>query len=137
MLKIYTLILIALSTSILACAPITRTPSNNAARYLQFRSPINQVVGLQLTFPNGAGCDSALKVIIKNDSNNDLQGMLNCTENSSAQTLPFRATTRNIAYGFLVDVESITIFECKELVDGLSKIPEGQNVEIVSPCQKK
>jgi len=99
---------------------------------------VNEVVASQLTFPNEKGCQFMI-VSAKKENNAEsifLLKLMSCSNTSASQNLPYRATIRNKVYGFLIDVEVITLKECEAFIGSFMESSK-EDLEIVSACKEK
>ncbi|CAN7467199.1 hypothetical protein LJR175_003113 [Variovorax sp. LjRoot175] len=131
--------LAAIALSFLAAACTSSPPSlwGTSGRYLQVRNPMNGVVSAQFTFPTADGCAFILKLWLKSDDGKDFHKFSACTESTASQALPFRATLRNKAAGFLYDLETASLTECTEGLSGMLKGSNRENLEVVASCKSK
>ena len=133
-----------------ACASIPNTSltqaTNSTGKYFQIRHPVNEVVGIQLTFLNEKACQDmkAIAAYERKKENSEesknleksFSRLVSCSNASASQSLPYRATIRNKVYGFLLDIETISLQECITFLDQM--ITEGKEaLEIVSACKAK
>jgi hypothetical protein len=99
---------------------------------------MNGVVSAQFTLPTADGCAFILRAWIKSDeAAKELHRFWACTESTASQALPFRATLRNKAAGFLYDLETASLTECTEGLNGMLKGSNRENVEVVASCKSK
>lgn len=130
-----------LSTSLLVFVAVCATScagqggfvQPTSGRYMQMKHPATDAVVVQMTVPNPDACAFMLKSVPKNDV---MSRLMSCRGESASATLPIRATVRNIPYGFLVDVDAVSIEECSATVDAMVK-SGAPNLEIVAPCARK
>jgi hypothetical protein len=129
----------AIAAAIAGCAGpgAALPPMQVNGRYLQAKHPVSGVPALQIALPNQEGCASMLAVMRQQDPNNYLISLWSCSANSASASLPTRATVRNKTYAFLLDVEAISMQECKESVDGMMNSKGKDNLEVVSACATK
>jgi hypothetical protein len=129
----------AIALSFLAAACVSSPPSlwGTSGRYLQVRHPMNGVVSAQFTFPTADGCAFVLKIFLKSEEGKDFHKFSTCTESTASQALPFRATMRNKAVGFLYDLETLSLADCTQGVSDMLKGSNSENVEVVASCKSK
>jgi hypothetical protein len=97
---------------------------------------MNGVVYAQFVLPTADGCAFLLKGALKSDE--DLHKLSPaCTESTASHILPFRATLRNKAAGFIYDFETESLAYCTEFISGILRGSNRENVEVVSPCKSK
>ncbi len=146
-LKSVTATFLVLPFLVAGCAPpgsVTNT-SNTSGRYLQFRDAGSNIVSAQMTLPNSASCVRELFVfrhtisqeLDKNESD-ELDEWATCSNISASQDLRYRATFRYKQRGYLVDIETLSRFECTEIVNGMMDMDNASEVlEVAVPCKEK
>lgn len=119
-----------------ACAPYGGGAAlpTSTGRYLQFKHPVSGVVGLQITFPTPEGCAGMLSTV---RSNKEMLPYIACASAPTSPVLPARATVRNKTYVFLVDIEAVSLSECKSFVDSIMNSEGKENLELAAPCARR
>jgi hypothetical protein len=120
------------------CAQLVNNSISSApSRYLQVTHPVTDAVVLQLTLPNERGCEGMLTISKYENRDKDLMDLMACSSVSASRHLPFRATARNTAYDFLIDLEAVTLNECLSFIAGAKNGSNGKDYELVSDCKRK
>lgn len=122
------MVMVAAVMLVAGCAEM---PQLNSGRYLQARHPMNNAVVWQVTVPTEQGCSHLARVMEKENP-----GVTRCSPISQESKLPWRATARNFAYDFIIDVDSTSQFDCEDLSRVIVTGNE-RSVEVLKPCHQK
>ena len=121
------------------CAPYGGGASlpSSAGRHLQFKHPVSGVVGVQMTFPTSEGCAGMIQYVRWKPESKEMLPFIACVGTTISPPLPARATVRNKTYAFLLDIEAITLAECKAFVDGMMNSEGKENLEVAAACASR
>lgn len=112
--------------------------SDPSGRYFQVHHPIaNDKPVYQVTLPNANGCRAMLSWARNSGDTKSLTEVMRCTRASVSDQLPYRATIRNTAYDYILDVEANTSADCSSFLDGAMLSDGSDNLELVKDCELK
>ena len=128
--------ILAISAATVSCAGHGGGASLPAlsGRYLQVKHPVSSVVAFQMAFPSPESCVGMLAALRYKSESKEMLPFFACVGTTASSTLPARATLRNKTYAFVVDVETVSVNECKSFVEGMLKSDGKENLEVVAPC---
>ncbi len=146
-LKSVTATFLVLPFLVAGCAPpgsVTNT-SNTSGRYLQFRDAGSNIVVMQMTLPNSASCVAELFAIryaisreLDKQESDELDESATCSSVSVSQDLRYRATLRVKQRGYLIDFETLSLWECTAGVNGVMDMDNASEMfEVAVPCKEK
>ena len=104
---------------------------------MQIKHPVSGVVGLQMTFPSPEGCAGMLSTVRWKSEFKEMLPFFACVSMTASSSLPARATVRNKTYAFLIDIEAVSLSECKAFVDGMMNSEGKENLEVAAPCEPR
>jgi hypothetical protein len=126
------------------CATQTHMPTD---RYLQYgtsdelakeasrpgmpATAVGPPVYAQITWPNDEVCDAVIDML---KSENIWDSGMACKPSSVADALPYSAELENTNYGFSLELETVLLKECREMVEKTKKWPDA---ELVTNCHRK
>ncbi len=100
---------------------------------------------MQMTLPNSASCvrelfasRHAFSQELDKKESDELDESVACSNIGASQDLLYRATFRYKQRGYLVDIETLSRFECTEIVNGIMDMDNASEVvEVAVPCKEK
>lgn len=111
-------------------AGCAQMPGTQSGRYMQLTSPMNGKVVAQVSLPTDQGCRYMAGQM------NKAEPIFACSATSQAAVLPWRATIRNTAYDFVVDIDALVKDDCESFLNSSTKDNE-KTIEVLKPCHVK
>lgn len=130
-------VLIVSTILVVGCA----TPPNSSvgpdAHYYQVRHPLSGGVAFQMSMPTAQACRWMMARTRADKDMKEMAEFFSCASTSASLALPTRAIIKNKVHGFMLELEAISLSECKAFVNGMLKAENRETLELVADCKQK
>ncbi|MBS0448300.1 MAG: hypothetical protein JSR59_20425 [Proteobacteria bacterium] len=116
---------------------VSACASAPTGRYLQFRSPMTNVVVAELAFPSAEGCAFVLRGMGAGDDKARMIATIGaCSPTSAFGSLGAHATLRDTTGGYLFDLETLDLARCETALAAFLRDTVG-TFEKASGCRNR